>query len=360
MLIKSYRRILRSPATKEKSIHIKQGDNWDLPRAFVNPNSHIHNMSEQCTRFQVVLLGNGSVGKSSILKHYLSGTFSEVYRETVEETYIQAYNINGDQMTIDFIDTAGSIAFPAMRNVYIKNANGFILVYSINNAASFEEVKSLWNNIKQTRSNVEGIPCVIVGSKVDLESKRQVESFDALEWAYNENLGGCYVEASSLDSHGINDIFDVLLEQMGNTRARQNGPFRVRSSDQLFIPASVLDRKFSDTYIETRTKATRFQDLTFEIYKEKTITMIQRSHKVGRSSSICDNSRRTAPNLRRRASLPFDRICCVNDGMMKAGKLEDIDRSKKQNGSKKEQSRSKFFNIAWIYLKIRQKFRNSK
>lgn len=318
-------------------------------------------MSEQCARFQVVLLGNGSVGKTSILKQYIFGTFSEVYKETVEETYIQAYNIDGEQTTIDFIDTAGSIAFPAMRNVYIKNANGFILVYSIDNAVSFEEVKTLWRTIKQTRSNVESIPCVIVGSKVDFESNRQVESFDALEWAYSENLGGCYVEASSLENHGVEDIFDILLEQLGNTRSKQNGPFRVRSTDKLFVPPCALDRKLSDTYLETGTRrASRFQDLTFDIFKEKSISRIQRHQKVSRSSSICDSSKRIVPNLRRRASLPLDRLCGVDQRRMKADKNDKINSPKKQENPAKEHSRSKFYNITWIYLKIRQKFRKTK
>jgi small GTP-binding protein len=69
---------------------------------------------------QITLLGSGGVGKSSILQRYLFGKYSDVYTETVEETYIQPYNINGRYHYINYIDTAGSISFPAMRQIYIS------------------------------------------------------------------------------------------------------------------------------------------------------------------------------------------------------------------------------------------------
>jgi GTPase involved in cell partitioning and DNA repair len=56
----------------------------------------------------------------------------------------------------------------------------------ITNEQTFEEVKQLWEQIKEVRENYQEIPCVIVGNHLDEENNRQIERFDALNWAYNE------------------------------------------------------------------------------------------------------------------------------------------------------------------------------
>ncbi|CAG2227868.1 unnamed protein product [Mytilus edulis] len=142
---------------------------------------------------QIAVLGSGRVGKSSILQQYLNGGFSNAYTEPVEDIYPKPYDINGKRRFVDYMDTAGNIYFPAMRKIYISKAKGFVLVYSICDSRSFEEVQKLWNEIKSVRENNLSIPCVIVGNKLDEENKRQVETFAALEWVYRDNLGGCFI-----------------------------------------------------------------------------------------------------------------------------------------------------------------------
>ncbi|CAG2214632.1 unnamed protein product [Mytilus edulis] len=247
-------------------------------------------MLDQSSRFQMACLGSGGVGKTSIIKQYLYGTHSQDHSETVEETYIQTYKINGDNKRIDFIDTAGSFVFPEMQKIYIARAVGFILVYSVNDAISFELVKIIWEQIKSVRKDILSIPCVIVGNKVDMENKREVETFDALEWAYNENLGGCFVEVSAKDNNGIKNAFDILLEQLGNTRSEQTGPFRMRTTSftrhqyQADIKRKILQRnavKMKANYDIVSPSSKCFQNLVFDNYQEKTIYRLitpQRKH----------------------------------------------------------------------------------
>lgn len=188
-------------------------------------------MAHLNSRYQVACLGVGGIGKTSIMNRYLDNSYSAIYKETVEETYIQAYNINGVRKHIDFIDTAGSIYFPAMQNIYIERAKGFILVYSVNYAKSFEEVKRIWEQIKSVRGeSIGSIPCVVVGNKLDLENNREVETFDAMAWAHSENLAGFLLEVSAKDDIGIRTIFDSFLEQIGNTRSQQTEPLRMRAT----------------------------------------------------------------------------------------------------------------------------------
>ncbi|XP_076071910.1 ras-related protein Rap-1b-like [Mytilus galloprovincialis] len=245
-------------------------------------------MTEQCPRFQIAFLGAGRVGKTSILRRYLFGTFFEEYLETVEETYSQPYYINGKRQNIDYIDTAGSISFPAMQQIYMSQANAFVLVYAIDDKRSFDEMKNIWEKIKQARNNVLNIPVVIVGNNLDMENNRQIETFDALNWAFGENLGGCFLEVSAKTDQHIKDIFEILLEQLGNTRSEQKGPFRIRSTSLSRKPSDSTDLrqnlktrkcmfKKSQTTERLNPSDKHFQDSVFDDFKQMTIKRIHQT-----------------------------------------------------------------------------------
>ncbi|XP_063425390.1 GTP-binding protein Di-Ras2-like [Mytilus trossulus] len=201
-------------------------------------------------RPKVAFLGAGGVGKSSILQRFMFGTFQESYIETVEEIYSYQFNESGKRLNINLLDTAGNIQFPAMRQLYISKAQAFVLVYSIKDEASFSEVKTLWERIKQVRPNILDIPCVIIGNNLDQENDRQVETFDALNWACSENLGGCFVETSAKENKGIQEAFSLLLEQFLTRRHEDKGPLKLRSLSlhklHLEIDVPVLFHKHSD------------------------------------------------------------------------------------------------------------------
>ncbi|KAI8793839.1 GTP-binding protein Rhes, partial [Biomphalaria glabrata] len=112
-------------------------------------------MADSDQRNRVVFLGAGRVGKTAILKRFLFNTFLEEYKETVEDLYARDYNIRGSLIKVDFLDTAGNLTFPAMRRLSITTAHGFVLVYSITQAESFEEVKNLWAQIQEERSSYQ-------------------------------------------------------------------------------------------------------------------------------------------------------------------------------------------------------------
>ena len=73
-------------------------------------------------KIQVAFLGAGRVGKTSILHRFMFGTFQETYLETVEDTHLYHVNETGKRLFVKFLDTAGSIPFLAMRQLYITKA----------------------------------------------------------------------------------------------------------------------------------------------------------------------------------------------------------------------------------------------
>ena len=87
-----------------------------------------------------------------------------------------------------------------MIDEWIKTADGFLLLFAINDKDSFEALKAKLIRIK--KNNKDNIPIVLVGNKCDLESKRQVNKQDALD--YSKTIGAKYYETSALTDENKN------------------------------------------------------------------------------------------------------------------------------------------------------------
>lgn len=161
---------------------------------------------------RLVILGAAGVGKSCIVSQFLYDQFIGEYKETVEEMHRGEYHFDDTDLVLDILDTSGAYSFPAMRTLAIANGDAFILVYSMDDESTFEQVKSLREQILNDRKN-EHVPIVIVGNKSDLPKtkhaiKREtVESLVCIDW---ENG---YVEASAKDNVNIVGIFKEILRQ---------------------------------------------------------------------------------------------------------------------------------------------------
>merc|ERR1711862_990243 len=71
------------------------------------------------------------------------------------------------------LDTAGTEQFASMRDLYIKNGQGFVVVYSLTNHQTFQDIKTMRDQIVRVKG-CERVPILLVGNKVDLESQREV------------------------------------------------------------------------------------------------------------------------------------------------------------------------------------------
>lgn len=163
--------------------------------------------------FRIVVMGAAGVGKTCIISQFLYETFVSEYKETVEELHRGNYEINGQKLTLDILDTTGSFEFPAMRNLSIATGDAFVLVYSIQDESSFEEVKKLREQILEQRVNTECVPMVIVGNKSDIDPSDRLITKLTAETTVNIDWGNGYIEASAKENTNIVGIFKELLTQ---------------------------------------------------------------------------------------------------------------------------------------------------
>ncbi|XP_013783471.1 dexamethasone-induced Ras-related protein 1-like [Limulus polyphemus] len=162
------------------------------------------------THYVLVILGSSRVGKTAIVQQFLYDTFPDVYKATVEEFHRSEYKLKDFVLTLDILDTSGSYEFPAMKRLAINMGDAFVLVYSIDDAQSFEDVCREREYVQQARSL--DVPIVVVGNKCDREDHREVgkeltESVVTMDW---ENG---FVEASAKTKMNIFEIFNELLAQ---------------------------------------------------------------------------------------------------------------------------------------------------
>jgi len=73
------------------------------------------------------------------------------YEPTIEEIHKKTVSVDGEQCLLELVDTAGMDQFTQMREMYIRNGDGFILVYSIVDPTTFEDVKAIREQIVRNK-----------------------------------------------------------------------------------------------------------------------------------------------------------------------------------------------------------------
>lgn len=136
--------------------------------------------------YKVVVLGSGGVGKSALTVQFVSGSFMEKYDPTIEDFYRKEIEVDGAPCVLEILDTAGTEQFASMRDLYIKNGQGFAVVYSITNHQTFQDVRSMKDQIVRVKGGNERVPVLLVGNKVDLEHQREVSTVEGMALAQGE------------------------------------------------------------------------------------------------------------------------------------------------------------------------------
>eukprot|EP00052_Salpingoeca_macrocollata_P013112 m.102558 g.102558 ORF g.102558 m.102558 type:complete len:184 (-) comp18782_c0_seq3:98-649(-) len=132
--------------------------------------------------YKLVVLGSGGVGKSALTVQFVQGIFVEKYDPTIEDSYRKQVDVDGTQCMLEILDTAGTEQFTAMRDLYMRNGQGFVLVYSITAQSTFNDLSELREQICRVKDS-DKVPMLLVGNKCDLEDERVVSRSQGEELA---------------------------------------------------------------------------------------------------------------------------------------------------------------------------------
>ncbi|KAF3422814.1 hypothetical protein E2986_01034 [Frieseomelitta varia] len=168
--------------------------------------------NDNLVTFKLVVVGDGGVGKSAITIQFFQRLFVTDYDPTIEDSYIQHTEIDKQWCILDVLDTAGQEEFSAMREQYMRKGDGFLLVYSVTDKQSYENVMFFYTQILRVKDK-DACPMLLVANKVDLVHLRKVTEEQGRELAHQ--LGIPYIETSAKDPP-LN--VDAAFHEVGETK----------------------------------------------------------------------------------------------------------------------------------------------
>ncbi|PFH57543.1 hypothetical protein XA68_14879 [Ophiocordyceps unilateralis] len=189
----------------------------------------------------VVVLGAGGVGKSCLTAQFVHNEWIESYDPTIEDSYRTQFQVDGRQVVLEILDTAGTEQFVSMRDLYMKTGQGFLLVFSITSPSSLSELACLRDEIIRIKDD-ESIPMVIVGNKADLEEARAVPRAKA--FSISQSWGAPYYESSARTRTNVDEVFADLCRQM------------LRNDDR-YVPSTLSDVKMDSTLRQRHKRSRR-------------------------------------------------------------------------------------------------------
>ncbi|CAO3627553.1 unnamed protein product [Mucor fragilis] len=162
--------------------------------------------------YKLVVLGSGGVGKSALTVQFVQSIFVEKYDPTIEDSYRKQVEVDGQQCMLEILDTAGTEQFTAMRDLYMKNGQGFVLVFSITSQVTLTDLHEIREQILRVKGT-ENVPMVLVGNKCDLENERVVPREKGM--ALSQQWGGKpFYETSARFKINVDEVFYDVVRQI--------------------------------------------------------------------------------------------------------------------------------------------------
>ncbi|MBN3315024.1 RB39B protein, partial [Atractosteus spatula] len=159
------------------------------------------------------MLGDSTVGKSSLLKRYTEDVFIEFINQTVGvDFYVHFLEVEpGVRIKLQFWDTAGQERFRSVTRSYYRNSVGGLLVFDLTNRSTFESVRE-WHKEVQERVHPQKMLFLLVGQKSDRAGERAVEREEAELLA--QELEAPYVETSAKSGTNVTGAFEQLTRRI--------------------------------------------------------------------------------------------------------------------------------------------------
>ena len=159
---------------------------------------------------KICLLGDVSVGKTSIASRFCKNSFNENYINTIGGAY-QQQNIvlnNGAKIKLHIWDTSGQDRFRSMTNLYYRDAQVAILTYDVTNESSLESL-NYWLNELNDKVEIDNMVLCLAGNKNDVDpSEKRIPTSKGKAFAEEHNM--IFFETSAKTGTGVKELFQAI------------------------------------------------------------------------------------------------------------------------------------------------------
>jgi len=165
-----------------------------------------------------VVVGDGAVGKTSLLISYTENRFPVDYVPTVFDNFTTGVEVDGKLINFALWDTAGQEEYARLRALSYPETDVFLLCFSVVSPASFDNIKTKW--YPEISHHCPGAKCILVGTKIDLrEDKATMEKLKGekaptyeMGKKMAEDIGAeAYFECSALTQEGLKKVFEEAI-----------------------------------------------------------------------------------------------------------------------------------------------------
>jgi len=159
--------------------------------------------------FKIMCTGDTGVGKSALILRFSDEMFNASYISTIGVDFkVRSIEHDGKTIKLQIWDTAGQERFRTITAAYYRGSHGIIVTFDVTDEESFNNVKYWLNEVHVYA--MKDIPIILVGNKIDMETKRKISTATAEKFARDNGL--VYVEASAKTGAGVDLIFSKISE----------------------------------------------------------------------------------------------------------------------------------------------------
>jgi len=167
--------------------------------------------------FKITVIGDGAVGKTSLIQRYTQKSFKEDYIKTIGAQFSEhEFDLEGAQIKVFFWDIAGQDEFHFLRPTFYKGSNAAIIVFSLEEnkrgQTSYEHVKNWHNDFKK---HCGDLPVMLFGNKVDLVDEKILDEDKVQKLVRNRGFIS-YYKTSAKTGDRVNEAFKVMIKELYN------------------------------------------------------------------------------------------------------------------------------------------------
>ena len=163
-------------------------------------------------QFRLILIGDSTVGKSSLLRQFKEGAyFPDISLTVGVDFHARLIEVEGQPIKLQLWDTAGQDRFRAIVKAYYRNAVGGLLVFDITNRESYAHLTEWLDDAKKNAEPHHPV-FVLVGNKSDQEKHREVTKDEGLRYAEEHNME--YIETSAKTGSNVEEAFHMIARKI--------------------------------------------------------------------------------------------------------------------------------------------------
>lgn len=194
---------------KSKSSNDKNDKTLEQGTFKLNPTPNVLNTS---IVLKILLLGNGTVGKTSLINRYLKNVYNPVYLTTIGiDQSIKFLSVNNKHIKLSIWDTAGQEQFRTIAKSFYNKTDAVILCFDLTEKESLDSI-SYWIEQLCNKIELNKIGLVLVGTKLDLADLEKVEGISEEVKKYVDKYNIKYYKTSSLSGVNVKEVFNYLIK----------------------------------------------------------------------------------------------------------------------------------------------------